>query len=332
MINFREVQLLRTMLQLGSVSETARTLNISQPAVSQALTAIQLELGIALFDRVRGRLRPTSHALRLLPDLERLVGNISGFHDLVLTMREGRAGYLSVATAPTIASGLLPAAVTRFRQQHPNVHISILSADIRETIDRVARGQADLGITQLMEGEVVVHSASIAEGAVICVMPSGHRLRARTSVTPTDLAQEDIVSFRPSSLTGMRILEAFRLAGVRLKLAVETNQAMTAMAMVASGGGVALIDSFFPPPPFFPGLVQRPFEPRIRLPVQVILPESRPLSKLADSFLADLKDTIGGNEAFSGGPTPTGVPGKKIGRLSSSDPLHAVGDPRNRQR
>nr|WP_318987565.1 LysR substrate-binding domain-containing protein [Roseomonas ponticola] len=283
------MQVLRTMLQLGSVSETARTLNISQPAVSQTLTALQQELGFPLFDRVKGRLRPTSQALKLLPDLDRLAGNISAFRDLVLTMREGRSGYLSVATAPSIAGGLLPAAVTRFRRMHPDVYVGIHAGGVRDTMDRVARGQADLGIVQPAEGNVIVHSTELCAGTVICVMPAGHRLRGRETITPADLVQEEIVSFGPGSVTGTRIMEAFRLAGVRFRLAIEANQAVVAMTLVASGAGLALIDSFFPTQPYFPSLVQRPFRPEIRLRVQVVVPESRPLSKLAREFMTELE-------------------------------------------
>ncbi len=293
MINFREIQLLSTMLRLGSVSETARTLRISQPAVSQTLTAIQLELGIPLFDRVKGRLRPTSHALRLLPELERLVGNIFAFHDLTLTLREGNAGYLSISTAPSIASGFLAVAIVRFRRRHPDVYVSVHAGGGRDTVDRVARGEAEIGIAPPMEGDVQVHSSALCEGRVICVMPAGHRLAALSVVKPSDLADEDLISFGAASVTGRRIIETFQLAGVRYPIAVDINQGAAVGSLVSQGGGVALIDSFVAVDRFFPELIQRPFQPEIRLPMQILTPRSRPLSKLAAQFCAVLKEVAG---------------------------------------
>lgn len=58
----RELLAFRTLLQTGSASETARVLEVSQPAISKALRQLETSLGFALFERINGRLRPTPEA------------------------------------------------------------------------------------------------------------------------------------------------------------------------------------------------------------------------------------------------------------------------------
>ena len=69
-INVRHLAVFRAVMRSGSVSAGARTLNISQPAVTKSLQAIEAQIGVPLFRRIKGRLQATSEAGLLMPKVD----------------------------------------------------------------------------------------------------------------------------------------------------------------------------------------------------------------------------------------------------------------------
>ena len=287
-MNFRQLKLLRTMLQLGSVSETGKALHISQPAVSKSLHQIEADLGMTLFHRGNGRLIATPQAQVLLPELERIVGDIATIHRLAETMRDGHAGYISVAAAPTLASTLLPAAIASFACHHPNVRFKVIAGSTATIVDRLARNEAEVGIAQPASGDASVRTTDLCQRPVMCIVNKAHPLSRLRQIRPGDLATERLISFGADTPTGAQVADMFRREGTPYRLAVETNQSIVACALVSSGLGVAIVDSFLMLEKAFPNVVYRPFHPSIELRVQIMTSGSRPLSPLAAAFCKEL--------------------------------------------
>lgn len=128
----------------------------------------------------------------------------------------------------------------------------------------------------------------MAVGSVICVMPRTHRLAAKDSISPTDLAEEEVITFPDVEPTGARVSEAFVTAGVRLKRAIEVNQAYGACSFVSQELGIALVDSFIHAKGNFPTLAVRPFTPEIRIQTHMLVSSIRPISTLAGQFCETL--------------------------------------------
>jgi DNA-binding transcriptional LysR family regulator len=287
-MNFRQLKLLRTMLQLGSVSETGKALHISQPAVSKSLIQIEADLGMTLFHRGNGRLVATPQAQVLLPELERIVGDIAAVHRLAETMRDGQAGYISVAAAPTVASTLLPTAIASFARHHPNVRFKVIAGSTATIVDCLARNEAEVGIAQPASGDASVRTTDLCQRPVMCIVNKAHPLSHLRQIRPGDLATERLISFGGDTPTGAQVADMFRREGIAYRLAVETNQSVVACALVSSGLGVAIVDSFLTLEKVFPNVVYLPFQPRIELRVQIMTSGSRPLSPLAAAFCKEL--------------------------------------------
>ena len=292
-MNFRQLELLRTMLHLGSVSGTARALHISQPAVSKSLSQIEADLDMPLFHRTQGRLTPTAQAQALLPELERIVGDIAGLHDLAERVRDGRAGCVSIAAAPTVAGTLVPAAIASFRRHYPQMQFKVMAGSTSEPVARVARNEAELGLAQPSSGDVSVRTEELAQRSVMCVVPRSHPLSRLRQVRPSDLVTESLIGFGTDTPTGALVADTFRRERAPYRLVVETNQSMVACALVSAGVGVALVDSFLKLEKVFCDVVYRQFRPNITLRVQIMTSATRPLSPFAAAFAKELSLVAG---------------------------------------
>jgi DNA-binding transcriptional LysR family regulator len=117
----RQLEVFTAVMRAGTVTAAARMLNISQPALSQILLHAEDELGFALFDRDKGRLRPTPEALELFPEAERLFAGLEGLRRKTADLRLGRAGLVRIGASAPPAMSLLPRALAAFRAQNPDV-------------------------------------------------------------------------------------------------------------------------------------------------------------------------------------------------------------------
>src|SRR5262245_2697359 len=120
--SLRQLEVFRLLMRVRNVTEVARLLRISQPAISQALRSLEEDFGFELFARSGGRIIPTAEASAVLPEIERLFTHLSTLTSRVGELRDERAGSLSIATIPTLTNWLLPKAVAALRLERPHAH------------------------------------------------------------------------------------------------------------------------------------------------------------------------------------------------------------------
>src|SRR5512140_2564993 len=100
MINLRQIEVFYAVMRAGSITEAARVLNVTQPAVSVALKQLESRLRMPLFDRVGGRLRPTPEARALMPDVAEIFGRLGAVERMSQDLAAGARGVLSIAATP----------------------------------------------------------------------------------------------------------------------------------------------------------------------------------------------------------------------------------------
>ena len=196
-------------------------LNISQPALSQILLHTEDELGFALFDRVKGRLRPTPEALELFPDAERIFSELEGLRRKTADLRLGRAGLVRIAASPPSAMTILPRAFTQFRARHPDVLLRSHIAPIKTIIEMLRAGDANLALAMDDRLPPDIEVEAMGTCAFVCLLPDGHRLSSRSRISLADLAGEVLISYRSDTrpaeelAIASRCLRASLFAGSR---------------------------------------------------------------------------------------------------------------------
>jgi DNA-binding transcriptional LysR family regulator len=278
-MNLRQLEVFHAIMQTGSVTAAARSLNVTQPAISAVLKHTEQTLKMRLFERIGGRLVATPEAMAVLPDVNEIFGRIDTLNRTMQEMRDGRAGRIVVATSPTLVNAYLPSAVGLFRCHSPNVEISIQSLPTPLAIERVARREADMGLVYAPILEPGVDAEDLATTEIACVVPKMHRLARKRNITVQDLTGESVISLGSRTMLGMLIEEESAKAGVASPgIHIEASSSLTACLMVSEGAGVALVDRATAASRKFADLTFRPFRPTVSIPVKLIYPRGRPRS------------------------------------------------------
>lgn len=289
MLNVRQLRVLRTVMQTGSVSAASRILHISQPAVTKSIHLIESTVGMALFARIKGRLVQTPEAEEMLPELDRLFGTLQSIEELAERVRDGFVGQIRVATVAALSSSVVGAAMVRFQRERTGVRFDIRALSTRHVIDYVSHDQVEIGVIDIPINNPEIEMRELCTAEIGCVMSSGHSLARSRTITPAMLSNENLITFAEDTLTGASLRETLRTAGKPFRIVYTTNQTLSAYSLVRSGAGIALVDPFPSLDGSFGDLVVRPFRPATELKAQIILSRRKPTSQLALDFVETLK-------------------------------------------
>ena len=289
-MNLKQLEVFYAIMLTGSVTAAARSLNVTQPAVSNVLKHAEQQLKFKLFERKGGRLHPTPEAGDLLPDVNDIFERISTLNRVVHNMRDGKTGRLVVATSPTLVHEFLPRAIALFRQQSPRVHIAVRSLPTALVVERVARREADMGMIYAPANDPGVDVEELITTEIACVVRKTHPLANKRYISAGDLPEEAFISLGPTTRLGMLIEHECRKADVTPpRIGIEAGSSVAACLMVSEGAGIALVDVATSISGKFDDLAFKPFRPKVKATVQLIYPRERPRSRAANRLSEQLR-------------------------------------------
>lgn len=298
-LTHRQLDAFRHVMQAGTVTGAAELLHMSQPAVSKLLAALEHELGLELFTRVRKRLVATSDAKQLFGEVERLFGALTEVKAFADDLKRFDAGELHIAAAASVGQTLVADAVGELARRHPKARILLsVNTNVGES---VIRQQADLGFSVLQYEHPAVRSAPLLHARAVCAVPLGHALAKRTSIAPEDLEDECFISFFRDSRMRQIIDAVFSQRRVARRLQYDVFSSLEAVALAARGMGISIVE---PISPFYlrpRNVVILPFEPRIDFTFNILHPRFGNRPRLADEFVVLLKARI--SELMQSAPT-----------------------------
>lgn len=143
--SLRELEVFVSVARLGTVTEAAQQLGMTQSAASQAVGNLEHALELSLFDRVGRRLVLSSAGQLLLGKAQALLEDAGHFADL---SKHTATLALTISASSTIANYLLPSAIAKFLQQQPAARLQLLVGNTADVIDAVANFRADLGFIE----------------------------------------------------------------------------------------------------------------------------------------------------------------------------------------
>ncbi len=290
-LNLKQLDAFRAIMMAGSTSEAALLLNISQPAVSRSLQNLEASVQQQLFIRRNGRLHPTREAERLFDELDDLYSRFDHVANVMKNLRPAGDGHLQVLASTPMAQSFLPRAFASFRENWPNVNISLRVVVKRETVRWLESQQFDLALLTSPVDYPAAFVERIVAVEAVCILPAGHRLARQPVIDAGDLAEESFISIVPDTTLRLRVDAAFKSQGVeRRYMQLETQSGASICQMVSAGLGVSVIDPFNADAFRWMGIEVRPFRPRVRFDYGLMFPMHRQPRPLVEDFAALLRE------------------------------------------
>ncbi|MET0542922.1 MAG: LysR substrate-binding domain-containing protein [Variovorax sp.] len=285
----REIQAFRAVMQTGTTSKAAALLDVSQPAISQAIRKLELDSGLRLFERVRGRLVPTQEAALLMVDVDRYFTGFELIEHRIRSLRNFGVGRLSIAAFPALGTGFMPRAIQAFDLPARRIQMSFQIMSSREVYRQVSSGRLDFG---LMADELPVagleHSSFLEVDGVV-VMHAQHPLASRRMVSVADLAAHPFIALNPEDRGRQQLERAVEAEGEALRPIIETPYSHSICEFALRGLGIGMVHPITALDHVARGLVLKPMAIPVKARALLVFRPGVPLSDNAKLLLKAMR-------------------------------------------
>lgn len=245
-MNFQQLRSIREASRRGfNLTEVANVLFTSQPGVSRQIRELEEELGVDIFERNGKRLTGlTEPGKGILPIIARLLLEAENLHQAGSEYSDQTKGTLAIATTHTQARYVLPKVVQQFRQAFPEVRIALQQSSPEHIAEWVMSGKADIGIaTEGLSQFKDLVSFPCYEWNHVIVVPEGHPLLRKETLTLDDLANYPLITYDVGFTGRGHIDAAFVDAGLRTDIVLTAMDSDVIQQYVALGLGVGIVAS-----------------------------------------------------------------------------------------
>jgi DNA-binding transcriptional LysR family regulator len=241
-MELRQLRYFLAVAEEGNISRAAKRIFLTQPALSRQIKVLEDEIGQCLLERQAHSVRLTPVGEALLREARELLQHAEQVLERVRVA--GRGLRLRVGYAPSLAAGMLSAAVENFTQTHPNARVELFDLSTKEMLAGLESGQLDvaLGVGQQRETRGSKWTPLVRAPWQLAVSRN-HPLARRSRVTPAEVAREPLLVFCQRDYPEYwDIITAWlRDQRQRPRIAGEYDGVDSLMAAVESGLGVAIV-------------------------------------------------------------------------------------------
>jgi DNA-binding transcriptional LysR family regulator len=292
-----QIETFLAVSSFGGFHRAAQALNLSQPAISARIHALEESLGVSLFARSRAGLTLSDAGRILRPYAEQLLKTASLARQAVHELQPASGGPLQIAAGLSISVYFLPDVLKRFQHAYPNVIISIRPGHSKEVLEMVLKEEAEIGLARSLNHPEVETLTLRDDPLLLVAHPKKgppHSRRAKLA----QVASWPLISYERGSSDWTLTQGMFRRAGLVPNFALELDTIETAKRMVERGLGLAFLPQLAVLREIRQGKLAvikiLDAEPLHRS-LDVVHPRHRPLRKEAQAFLQIVRNAA--NEA-----------------------------------
>lgn len=297
-MNFRQIEVFRTVMQTGSVTAAAQRLNVTQPAVSKILAQLEVALGFKLFTRHGRAMVATEEGRILYTEVERSFMGLNHLSRFAQTLHKLPKGHLVVGTMPALANRWLPRVIAGFLREFPDLTVSLKSMESPRVAEWMANGQIDLGLGFVEYDHPSLSRETVARMDAVCLVPTDHPLAGKLAISPVDLAGQTLIATGPTNRHRVELDRLLALHSVSCVAQVDTQSSSAVCGLVHEGIGVALVDYLSAVDHKHLNFLIKPFSPLISRDLYLLRAANRSRATIADEFVNHLRKAIAESGKF----------------------------------
>jgi len=299
-VNLKQLKAFSEVMRTGSVSEAARHLHRTQPAVSAVLSNLEEELGLKLFIRQGMRLKPAPEAYFLLKESHEILEKVENAQRTMQGVKKLEEGKLEIVCMPGPSVFLLPNLITRFIGARKNISVSLITKSSPEVEQSVSTQNADIGFAdfELIEDpESDLVEFEVLDFECFCAMHIDDPLMSKPVITPNLLSGKPLATLYADHPTSLQLDEAFSSTGSIFNSQYQAQFFISLFAFVEQGLAYSIMDrlsmeSYCLQSKQNKLIDFRPFRPKVTLRTTIIKPAFRPVSLLSNKFHGEFQSML----------------------------------------
>jgi len=247
----------RQLKQFVAVAETlhfgkaAERLNMTQPPLSQAIRALEEEIGAALFERSKRNVSLTPLGEQWLPHVREALAKVDALHQIAKDIRSGTTGRLDLAFVTTADNGLLPNLVRHYRNSYPNVELTLVESTSDAQITLLLEEKVHAGIIIPSHEHPLpwnLQYMPLVREQLVAAVPetwisSGNIQTTGHMITTDSVISSPLIIFPRRAAPSFHDLVTgyYKACGGQVRIVQHAIQMQTIISLVSAGMGIALV-------------------------------------------------------------------------------------------
>jgi DNA-binding transcriptional LysR family regulator len=294
-LKLRDLYILMAVVDARGMGRAANHLNMSQPAVSQAIADLEHAIGARLVERSRQGVEPTPYGRALIKRGTAVFDELRQGVKEIEFLADPTAGELRIGTSEPVAAAIVSDVIERLTKKHPRVAFHILTGHTATLYRELSERRVELVITRSFEPVADDHMDTeiLYDDTHVVVAGIKSRWLQRRKIGLADLVDEPWILPPLDSFYGSLIEDAFRSSGLDVpRTAVFTFSWLLRESLVGTGRFLTTVPGFMMRSPAkHPWLKALPVElPATRRPISIVTLKNRMLSPVAELFVTHVRE------------------------------------------
>jgi DNA-binding transcriptional LysR family regulator len=229
------------LVETASFSKAAELNSITQSAVSQQIRGLEQKFKVALIERGKKHFLVTAEGRVFLQASKEILRAYDGLSDRLQQLQAVVAGELKIATVHRIGLYQLPRNLKAFRKSFPAVQVAVEYLHSSQVYERVASGDADLGLVAFPSRRTGMLVESYWKDKLVLICHPAHHLAKQQRVALSALHGEPFISFEADKPTREAINRFLKQNRARVRRTMKCNNLEALKRAVAIGHGISIV-------------------------------------------------------------------------------------------
>jgi DNA-binding transcriptional LysR family regulator len=239
-MDINQLEVLVTVAREQSFSRAAKALHRTQPAVSQAIRRLELELGESLFDR-SSKDGTLTDAGRVIHDVAQQMLNLRhGAHAAIKELKDLHRGKLTLSANEYTVMYLLPV-VPVFRARHPHIKVEVKRSLGSRIPSEILGREFEIGVVSYKPADAAIASVQVMTDELALIVAPDHSLADKDTVSVKELGVESFIAHNVASPYREKVVRTFEKYKTPLNISMEMPTLEAIKRLVEQGLGVALV-------------------------------------------------------------------------------------------
>ncbi|NOU91393.1 LysR family transcriptional regulator [Paenibacillus sp. LMG 31460] len=237
-MNLIKYQIFSKVVEIGSLTKAGEMLNLTQSAISHAISSLELEFGLSLLIRNRSGIRLTNNGERLIQHIREILQLNEKLNQEVAAIKGVEIGTVKIGTFSSVSIQWLPHIMKLFQNQFPHIEMKLLDGNYFEIEEWIANGTADFGFVNMptLQAFDVV---PLQKDRMVCIMCSNHPLARQSTIRIEQMIDEPFIMPVAGCDTDVKRIFTQNKLIPKIKYELEDDHAI--IAMVQNGLGLSIL-------------------------------------------------------------------------------------------
>lgn len=291
-MELRQIRYFIEVAKREHVTKAAEALHVAQSAVSRQIFNLEAELGVDLFIREGRTIRLTAIGKVFLEHMERAINVIEDAKQVIEEFTDPQRGTIHIGFPSTLATYMLPTAISAFREQYPDVKFDLNQGSYAQLSHSIIKGDINIALLAPVPPKTgKLHSSILFTENIVALLPENHHLSKRTTIHLKDLRDESFILFQKGAILREIVIDHCKQQGFTPIISFEGQDIDSIKGLVSAGLGISLVPEITLVDHLPRSTVTIPVvEPSVTRTVGMAIPTERDLLPTEKIFYEFLKD------------------------------------------